>query len=765
MSGIGNRRTRRRIIAAVLIGVLAALTVGGLLQVRIDTSVRSFLPADDPAYEQLEAKARTFGGDPIVVLLESEKPRQLLLQQPQLLRLLRLEGTLDRLPGVADVYGPATILNQTAGSVQNLLARISGHRDALRNAAVEQARQRGADAAAAERAGRAAVATFDQRYGSLVVRGLPAGLPTLRNSQFVGSVAFTERGEPRQQWASVLPDAHTAAVLVRPAANLDQAAASRLTDAVRAAASNAGLDAKVTVTGVPVVMAGLSDRAQHELPVLGAIAVVAVGAVFLLVPWSSRRRSRLRPLAVALTGTAMTLAVFGWLQHPLSLGVVAFLPILMGIGSDYPFYLARPGHRRRVVAVAVAGAMAFASLTLSPLPFVRELGTALAGGVLLTLGLALLTRRVLGPAPGADIDVTRERQRPEPTPPSRPWLRFAALALAVAVAGAGWAALPRLGIEAQPDQLAEGLPELEAARSAEEVLGSSGELSIVLKGGNVLSPAALDWTRETQQTLVRQHGDELHPIVSMADLLRFLGPDPSPTQLSAGMRLLPGYLTSAVVTPDGSTSVMSFGVELNDIARQRELINDIRDVVASAPPGLRAEVVGLPVVAVRGLDLVSGGRSLINLAGIALAGLALAIGLRRRTDAAWALATVLLATGWVLALVWLVSGSLNPLTVAIGSLTTATGCEFAVMMADRRRSAIGSWRRVGIAALAATAGYLVLVLSGLALLREFGLLLAAGVAFSYLAALLVSWLRASWRSRDRDAGARQAPTMRKEVTV
>jgi predicted RND superfamily exporter protein len=96
---------------------------------------------------------------------------------------------------------------------------------------------------------------------------------------------------------------------------------------------------------------------------------------------------------------------------------------------------------------------------------------------------------------------------------------------------------------------------------------------------------------------------------------------------------------------------------------------------------------------------------------------------------------VLLATGWVGLIATLTTGSLNPLTVAIGSLVTATGCEFAVMLSARSDGRPVT--RVLTAALAGTAGYLVLGASKLAVLRDFGLLLAAGVVCSLLAALLV----------------------------
>lgn len=731
------RPTARRAGAGAAVALMIVAVVGGLLQVRIDTGTGSMLPTNDPAYRALEEKARSFGGDPIVVLLQGHAPQELLLKQSNLVRLLGLEGDLAQLPDVTSVYGPATVLNQTAKNVQNLLAEISGRRDALRSLAEQRAKQEGASEAEANAAAAAAVARFDRRYGSLLAQGLPAGLPTLRNPEFVATVLYNKHGEPKTQWQFVLPTADTVALVVRPREDLDQAAAGQLTEAVRATVEKSQLDVeKVTVTGVPTVTSALTERAQRELPVLGGVAVLAVGLIFFLVPWSRRRRARLRPLLAALLGTAATLAAFGWLDHPLSLGAVAFLPILLGIGSDFPFYLSQPGRRRRALVAALAAAVGFASLALSPLPFVRELGLAVGGGVLLTAGAALGIRRLFGP-----VELPEEfRDVGEVKLPRAPvWRRITVLAVAVGVAGLGWAALPQLDIEARPDQLAEGLPELQAARHAENVLGSAGEVSIALRGENVLRPEALAWARRAEEVVVREHGDQMHPIVTMPGLLAFLGDNPTADQIKAGVQLLPSYLTSAVVRPDHKVALMAFGVELRDLERQRALFADVRRDLPSPPKGYKVELIGLPVVAVHGLDMVSGGRSLINMGGILVAGLVLVVGLRRRRDAIRALLTVLLATGWVLALAWLVLGSLNPLTVAIGSLTTATGCEFAVMMAGYRRR---RWllRGVGTAALAGLVGYLVLGLSGVAVLREFGLLLAASVALSYLAALIVLWL-------------------------
>ncbi|WP_445187816.1 RND transporter [Pseudonocardia sp. Cha107L01] len=743
-----------RLVAAVLVTLLlAAFTALGLARVRMDTTVASFLPADDPAVRSVRETARWFGGDPIVVLAESANAREL-LGGDQLPRLLKLEAGLARLPDVAVVYGPATVLNQIAGTAQNLLATISGTRDAIRAKTESDARAAGASPQAVADAVTRSTADFDARYAALLVRGLPAGLPTLRNPAFINQIVFSDGDSPRPEWAYVIPAPNAVAVLVRPREGLDQGGTERLVTATRAAAQQAGLaTTRLTVSGSPTVAAEVGATVAREIPLLGAVAVLLIAGSYLLVPWTRRRAHRLLPLAATLTATALTLAVFGWLNRPLSLGVVAFLPIVTGIGSDFPAYLMHRGTPRgRIALVAPASAVGFAALALSPLPFVRDLGLALALGVLLAVAVALGLRALVRPEvdPG-DAEVAPETgatggaDRWLRLGPGRPG-RLPIVVAAVLTAVLGWVVLPRIDIEARPDMLAAGLSSVTDARHVEDVLGSSGEVEVLLSGPSVRTPEALAWMRTAEDTAVLRHGSQVRPVVSLPDLLRFLGPTPTQPQFDAALGLLPHYLVAAVLNDEGTRSVISLGLSLQDLAAQRVLLDDLRAALPPPPPGMTVQLVGLPVAAARGFELVSQGRYLTNLVGILAAGLVLLAGLWRRPDgvrtAGRAVLAAALATGWGLAGAWLLGVSLSPLSVALGSLTTATACEFTAVLSvaaprtdtpDRRRLRL----TVGVAALAACLGYLVLTASRLSVIRDFGLLLAATVALSLLASHLV----------------------------
>ncbi len=727
-------RPSARQCAGFAVLVVVALAAGmGLTRVRSDTTTTSFLPAGDPAQRALQESARSFGGDPIVILAESANAREL-LGTDEIPKLLGLEGNLAQLPDVAVVYGPGTVLNQIAGSAQNLLATVSGKRDALRATAEEQARADGRSDAQVTEAGDAAVAEFDLRYGSLLVRGLPAGLPTMRNPAFVNAVVFEQGGAPRQQWRFVVPAPNAVAILVRPREGLDQAGTERLVAAARRIAETAGLrTTRLTVTGMPAVAADLGGQVRREIPLLGALALGLIAACYVLLPWVRRRRHRLLPLVATLGATVLTLAALGWLGRPLSLGVVAFLPILVGIGSDFPAYLIRGAEPRRVLVAALASAAGFASLGLSPVPFVRDLGFALAAGVLVAVGLAVLFRYRV---------VTTEVEQPpaddEPVPTMSRARRIGVLIVLVAVAGLGWSALASLDVEARPDRLAQGVPALADAQHAEDVLGSAGEVQILVSGVNVVTPEALAWMRQAEDATIRRFGGDLHPIVSLPDLLAFLGSSPTPDQITAGLEQLPHYLGAAVVRDDARQAVISFGVELQDVAEQKILLDDVRASLPPPPAGLRADLVGLPVVAARGYELVSGDRYPASLIGIAAAGLVLLVGLPRRSDAVRAVLAAVLATGWGLAGAWVCGVALTPLTVTLGSLATATACEFSVLLGQGYTRRSPRLRRsVGVAAAAASTGYLALAASSLSLIRQFGIFLAATVGLSLLAAFVV----------------------------
>ncbi|MCW2616256.1 MAG: hypothetical protein JWN08_3250 [Frankiales bacterium] len=753
------RRSGRTVLVRTAAALLAgALLVVGLLRLEVDTGIRSFLPTGARSADDLASLQSSFGGDPIVVLITAAEDGGLLSAET-LPELLRTEGALAALEDVAVVYGPATAINQVAGQTQRLLARISGRRDGLRDAAVRDAVAAGASQPQAQAAGREATAGFDRRYGSLLAGGLGAGLPTLSNAAFVRSVAYGPDGSPRPQYRFVLPSPRAVAVLVRPREDISQLDTEALAQAVRSTLAEADLGAaRVQVTGTPVLSAALADTVRRELPGLAAVAVGLVGLVLLATGRGPRGR-RLLPLLAAALATAVTLALLGLVGAPLSLGMLALMPILIGIGNNYPVYLSGTVDRRTVVVVGAASASAFGSLGLSPLPFVRGLGLSLAVGVLTSVAVALL----LGRSAAADRS---SRQAPAPSAsPRRPRV-LALLAVGVLVAGGGWWALPSLPVEASPQSAARGLPAVTEAQQAERVLGATGEVAVLLSGPDVLAPEALAWSRAAEEALVVQLGDRLRVLASPQTLLSFVGETPTAPQVLAAADLVPPYLLGAVVRSDRRESVITLGVRIADLGQVQTLLVDVQRVLPTPPAGSSVRVAGLPVVAVEGFDALTRDRVVPNVVALLVLTVVAGVGLRRKRDALWAGTAAALAAGWGFALLAVTGAGVSPLTTSLGALVAAVGCEFTLLGLSERSAGWSLPASVRIAAATGIAGFLALMASDLRVIQEFGLVLVASLVLAYLSSVLVvavSRCRPSDRRQTEGTDLRMAATSDRQL--
>lgn len=739
---IGRERARgaRRLARVLIVGGILALVGCGLTRAEVETTVASFLPAGDASQADYEQRESIFGAEPVVVLLRGDGPRGLVLDPEQLARLVALEGALSRVDDVVSVYGPGTVLNQSAGAAQALLRQVAGTRDAARNLAERQARVSGDTAAEVRAAGDRAVARIDRRYSQLVVQAMPTGLPTLSNPEFVAAVLLDDRGEPRPQWRFLLPDARRVTLLVRPAAGLPQERNAAVVRAIRAVVADAGLAVDDSqVVGVPVLTSSLSASVEDEVLVVGATALGGVALVLMLVPWSRRRRLRLLPLGCSVLGATTVVGAAGLLGRPLSLAVVAFLPVMLGVGTDFALYLWQPGRHRRVLVAAAGAAAAFLALVSSPLGFVDELGIALALGLAATIGWTVLLRpcfppvETLGsPEPALESDACAAGG-PRAVPGRS--VAIFLLALLAVPAAVGWWALGDMEVQTSPRELVAGHPELRELAEAEDVLGFSGELAIVLRGPDVLTPEALAWSRSVETAVVRAYGDRLRPLLTADRLLGFLGPDPTAEQVEAGAGLVPAYLLGAAVGPDRDVIQSTFGIELDDVQRQAGLVEELAQTLPEPPDGYDADVVGLPVVTARGLDLLSSGRFLVAGLGIVAAALVVGAGLRSARTAVSVAAASATAAGTLYFGLWLFGVGLSPLTLTVGALVAVTACEFATILprpGEARPETSG--RSVTVVALAGALGYAALWVSDLAVLRSFGIVLAVGVGCSYVAA-------------------------------
>jgi hydrophobe/amphiphile efflux-3 (HAE3) family protein len=448
------------------------------------------------------------------------------------------------------------------------------------------------------------------------------------------------------------------------------------------------------------------------------------------------------------------------------------------------------------IATAMAAtAVGFGLLLLSPVPMVRGFGALLIVGVVLaflfalTAGTAALvvtgrrrdsTSRFAASARGAadlvDAGVERVsgwlptgrfgrlRERVLQGALARPGR---VLLIGLALALTGWVVDSQSKVESDIAELVpQDLPALRDLRVLQETTDVSGEIDVVIEGDDITRPEVVDWMRDYQSALLARFDyspengcgvAQLCPALSLPDLFRTDAASSSQERIRSLLDAVPPYFSQAVISADRRTANLAFGIKLMPLDEQKQVIDEMRERL-DPPDGITARVAGLPVLAAdANAALASPWRRLGTLAGGLLAVLLVlwVVGRRARSRGlpAWVpVVPIALATGWSALVIFALRVPLNPMSATLGALVIAISTEFSVLLSARYRQERDAgygveealrrtYRSTGAAVLAsgatAIAGFAVLALSDIAMLRDFGIVTVVDLSVSLLGVLAV----------------------------
>ena len=337
------------------------------------------------------------------------------------------------------------------------------------------------------------------------------------------------------------------------------------------------------------------------------------------------------------------------------------------------------------------------------------------------------------------------------------------LAVAGVIALAGWALDSQTRVESDIQRLVpQDLPALQDLQQLQRSTGVGGQLDVLVEADDIASPEVIAWMTDYQKRLVERYGYSadrgcgkaaLCPAFSLPDLFRRA--PTSDAQVRTLLDAVPAYFSQSVVTPDRRTATMSFGIKLMPLEEQKEVIDVMRrELAEDRPEGVRASLAGLPVLAAEANAQVSShGRRLLSLVIGLLAVLAVLLVIFRDARRALVpLVPIVLATGWSAFVLFVLRIPLNPMSVTLGALVIAISTEFSVLLAERyrteriaghppREALDRTYRSTGAAVLAsgatAIAGFAVLVVSDIRMLREFGFVTVIDLTVSLLGVLVV----------------------------
>ncbi len=773
---------RRGIAALLAAAAVSALAAAGVPRLNSDASVDLLADAGSQVFRDEVLYASTFGGDPIIVELEPA-PGQSLLTPEHMVGMAGMEGRLASAHGVKRVYGPGTLVNTFANTVtQRALDICAKEGKAAETKAQNDARAAGRSAQDQAAAGQQAFAAAVRACADRLVKENPTlSLPAVDNPGFYGEILLEPGGQRvRPFWVWALPDLNHAVIQVRMAPDATPADVRAVLDRIDSQSKRkelSGLHAHVT--GGPALAVSLADSVQRSLlwllPVT-LLAMLLVSALAIQAP--------LRLIAVPLAAVAglWTAGLSGWLGLPLTPATLAVLPVVLGLTTDYVIQTvnrlaeeaAEPGALRRTAAsilpatgiAAAATAVAVLAFALSPVPLVRQFALFMALGV----GCSYAVSVIAGlPLIGLLAARRRTAATTAPSPLAAPIERAAALPLraAVALAGVGilgWAALPFVHVETDPGQLMPaGSAALAEAQHVQHAIGLVGELDLVVVSAHsdVTAPELVSWL---ESATTRATSSDLRPLSGLSGFLAAFDngkpPDAATTKLI--LERIPGYFTSAVVSADHRVARSVFGVpRLTSVEEDRALVARL-DQAGAPPAGYRAYPAGLAVLAATALAQLQQDQLRLNLLALGIVVAVLLAAYRRPLPALLAVLPTVVAAGWAAALLAALRVSTGPITVLLAGVVVAFATEFSVLwlsryLAERRsgtapeQAAQIASRRVGPAiaasALALVIGFLVLVISPVPMVRDFGLVCGIDLAFATGAVLTLlppmarAWLR------------------------
>jgi predicted RND superfamily exporter protein len=216
---------------------------------------------------------------------------------------------------------------------------------------------------------------------------------------------------------------------------------------------------------------------------------------------------------------------------------------------------------------------------------------------------------------------------------------------------------------------------------------------VVVRSDDLTSPGAIAWMVDYQKRVLAQQGyreerpcreAKICPSLSLTNLFGS-GQAERPRQIRALLEGLPSYFSQSVVSADRRTAIMAFGVRSMPLEQQKELVDAMRAEL-DPPPGVRAELAGVPVLLADGNADVESSRALLALVALAAVFGTLFAIYGRLERAVVPLIPVALALGWSALVVFALGIPLNPMSAALGALVVAITARFTVILAARFRA-------------------------------------------------------------------------------
>lgn len=733
---------------------LALIVVSFLVsgQIKMQTGTETMISAETQEYKDYVRFNQDFGSDIIMVMIEGDDLSQL-LSLDNLAVMEKIETTIgnpETYPEIIAVTSPAAFIKQAVGQ-----------------------------------------------------QGESPEIPADEQER-LAIVKDPETGEIAQQFKQVLPSEQYALIAIVLEAELESEVQKDLVSATQDAVDEADFTQGVTavVTGSPALMSQVEDMMMASL---GRMVLLAIALLFIILALIFKVRGffpwRWLPLGVVIIGTIYTFGLMGIFNVPMTMISMAVFPILIGLGIDYGIQFhnrydeeASRGHTVAqaiidsithigpAVGIAlIAGCLGFVALQFSPVPMIRDFGLMLIIGVLAAYVVAIFP--LLATLYWHDRNKNHQNKNTKPTLVKEQvgvverGLQYLApriikspfiivpVALALTVGGL----LVDSRIDTVTDEtvfLSQDIEEVKTLNKLRDVAGGASSFNVLIESDNTdksatLEPTTLDWMLKLEQEIRDNHPtDEITNARSIADLIVQANDDTMPFDWNQAEGILQEQIDPNIrknlISDDYSACNMIIDIgDINDdqIADLKEQL-DIHIAESNPPAEVEVSLTGGPVIGVKVIDAITGGRTQMTLIGVGFifGGLLLLFRLRV-IRAIMATLPIILIIGWSALSMYVMGIEFTPLTATLGALIMGIGVEFTILLMMRYYEERGNGespsnamatamtkigRAISVSAFTTIGGFAALLIAvDFPILQDFGVITMTNVFFALVASLLV----------------------------
>ena len=340
------------------------------------------------------------------------------------------------------------------------------------------------------------------------------------------------------------------------------------------------------------------------------------------------------------------------------------------------------------------------------------------------------------------------------------------LGVGMVLAALGWGLDTQAQVQTNVAKLApQSLSSLHNLSALERATGVGGEIDLMVDSSTLTKAATVEWMSKYESAILKRFGysqdkgcghAQLCPAFSLPDLFQAeegVSSKLSEKRVRGVLAVIPTYFSQDVISSDHRSATLAFGIRSMPLQQQQQVIEGM-SAELHPPGGVSAHLVGLSVLAAQaGSQIASPWRRVLTLL-IALAAVAIILLIAFRGDRRRALVPfvpIVLATGWSALVLFALHIPLNPMSVTLGALVIAISTEFSVLLSERqlqerasghdtvqalRRAYSHTGAAIAASGVTAIAGFGVLTLSDIAMLRNFGFVTLVDLSVSLIGVLV-----------------------------